>query len=88
MLKMQEEVKQLYTAISRIIVKIKEEKGIKYTELCYENEIPMSTYDDIVNAKTKASYYIVSKIIKGLGLSFEEFGKLLDKELPENFLEN
>ena len=47
---MQEEVKQLYTAISRIIVKIKEEKGIKYTELCYENEIPMSTYDDIVNA--------------------------------------
>ena len=88
MLKMQEEVKQLYTAISRIIVKIKEEKGIKYTELCYENEIPMSTYDDIVNAKTKASYYNVSKIIKGLGLSFEEFGKLLDKELPENFLEN
>ncbi len=88
MLKMQEEVKQLYTAISRIIVKIKEEKGIKYTELCYENEIPMSTYDDIVNAKTKASYYNVSKIIKGLGLSFEEFGRLLDKELPENFLEN
>ena len=85
---MQEEVKQLYTAISRIIVKIKEEKGIKYTELCYENEIPMSTYDDIVNAKTKASYYNVSKIIKGLGLSFEEFGRLLDKELPENFLEN
>ena len=48
----------------------------------------MSTYDDIVNAKTKASYYNVSKIIKGLGLSFEEFGRLLDKELPENFLEN
>ena len=47
-------------AISRIIVKIKEEKGIKYTELCYENEIPMSTYDDIVNNINTGSTYVVT----------------------------
>lgn len=85
---MQDNVRQLYSAISKVIRKVKDEKGIKYTELCYENEIPMSTYDDIINAKTKASYYTISKIIKGLGLTFEEFGKLLDKELPKDFLDN
>ncbi len=85
---MQDDIKQLYEAISRVICKVKKDKGIKYTNLCYENDIPMSTYDDIVNAKTKASYYNVSKITKALGLSFEEFGKLLDNELSDNFMEN
>ena len=84
---MQDDTKKLYLAISKVINTVKNEKGIKYTELCYENEIPMTTYDDIINAKTKASFYNISKIIKGLGLSFEEFGKLLDNELPEDFLE-
>ncbi len=81
---MQDDIKNLYTAIARVISKVKDERGIKYTELCYANDIPMSTYDDIINAKTKSSFYNISKIIKGLGLTFEEFGQLLDKELPEN----
>lgn len=84
---MQDDTRQLYIAIAKIICKIKEDKKIKYTELCYANDIPMSTYDDIVNAKTKASFYNISKIIKGLGLTFEEFGKLLDKELPNNLFD-
>ncbi len=83
---MQDEAKILYRAIAKIIAEQKNNKGIKYTELCYENEIPMTTYDDIVNAKTKASYYNIAKVVKALGLSFEEFGKLLDKELPPDFL--
>jgi len=37
---MQEDAKILYEAIARVISKQKEIKGIKYTNLCYENEIP------------------------------------------------
>ena len=71
---MQEDVKKLYIAISKIINKVKNEKG-------------NLTFFRIINAKTKASFYNITKIIKGLGLSFEEFGKLLDEELPKDFLE-
>lgn len=82
---MQDDAQKLYNAISKVIVDQKEKKGIKYTEFCYENEIPMTTYDYVINAKTKASYYNIAKIARGLGLSFEEFGRLLDKELGEDF---
>ncbi len=85
---MQENSKMLYKAVAVVISEQKDLKGIKYTELCYENEIPMSTYDDIINAKTKASFYNIAKVVKALDLSFEEFGKLLDKKLPKNFLDN
>lgn len=83
---MQDDIKTLYKAIAKILYDVKLKKGIKYTDICYGNGIPMSTYDDIINAKTKASYYNIAKIIKGLGLSFEEFGKMLDSELPNDFL--
>ena len=84
---MQENVKILYKAISEIITNTRKEKGIKYTDFCYENEIPMSTYDDVINSKTRASFYNVARIVKALDLSFEEFGRLLDKNLPKDFLE-
>jgi len=83
---MQDNSKIFYKSIGQVVKKIKAEKGIKYTELCYENDIPTSTYDDIVNGRNQAKFYSVAKIIKGLGISFEEFGKYLDEELPENFL--
>ena len=82
---MQDEVTQLYKATSRIISDVRKLKGIKYTEFCYENDIPMSTYDDIINAKRQTSFYNIAKVIRALGLSFEEFGRLLDKELPKGF---
>lgn len=85
---MQDDVTQLYKSTSKVICDVKNEKSIKYTELCYENDIPMSTYDNIINAKRKTSFYNIAKVIKALGLTFEEFGKRLDKELPNNFLEN
>lgn len=73
-------------AVANAIKTTKEEKGIKYTELCYENDISTSTYDNIINAKNQATAFNIAKIIKGLGLNFEEFGRLLDKNLPKDFL--
>ena len=83
---MQEDIRHLYKAISRIINKKRSELGIKYTDFCLGNDIPTSTYDDIISAKRKSSFFNVAKVIKALGFSFEEFGALLDKELPDNFL--
>ena len=79
------ETKQFYTAVALVISKVKKDKKIKYTDLCYANDIPQSTFDDIMNAKTKASFFNIAKVIKGLGLNFEEFGKLLDNEFPKDF---
>ena len=83
---MQNNSKLLYKAISKVINKTRLEKHIKYTDFCYENDIPMSTYDAIINATAQSSFYNISKVIRALDLSFEEFGALLDKELPENFM--
>lgn len=82
---MQDKTAQLYKAISKVLITEKEEKNISYTRPCFENDIPMSTYDDIINAKRKTSFINIAKVVKGLGLTFEEFGKMLDKELGNDF---
>ena len=83
---MQESAKILYKSIASVIKKARLENELNYTDFCYENDIPMSTYDYILLAKTQASFFNVAKVVKALGLSFEEFGRLLDKELPDDFM--
>jgi len=85
---MQENSKILYKAVASVIHKKRLDKGIKYTDFCYENDIPMSTYDSVINASAQSSFYNIGKIIKALGISFEEFGALLDKELPNEYWDN
>ena len=85
---MQENSKILYSAIAKIIKTTRKQKGYQYTLFCYENDIPTTTYDNIVNVKNQATFFNVAKIIKALGFTFEDFGKLLDKELPENLFDN
>jgi len=84
---MQQDSQKIYKTIGYIISKKRKESGIKYTDFCYENDIPMSTYDDIVKGRKKSSFYNIAKIVKALGFSFEEFGKLLDEHISENFVE-
>jgi len=81
------EAKMLYETTANILVSCRNEKGLKYKSFCYENEIPVSTYNDIIKAKGNASFYKIAQIIRGLGLNFTEFGALLDKELPSEFWE-
>jgi len=85
---MQEDSKILYEAISRVIHKARTDKNIKYTDFCYENDIPMSTYDAIINASTQSSFYNIAKVVKALDFNFEKFGALLDKELPASYWDN
>ena len=85
---MQENSKILYKTIAKIIKKERKKKWYKYTLFCYENDIPTTTYDNIINVKSQATFFNIAKIIKALGFTFEDFGKILDKELPENLFEN
>ena len=81
---MQENSKILYKSVAKIIKNTRKKYGLKYTTFCYENDIPTTTYDNIVNVKSQATFYNVAKVIKALGFSFEEFGKILDNELPKD----
>jgi predicted transcriptional regulator len=85
---MQEDAQILHNTISKIITNVRTDKGISYTDFCLGNEIPSSTYDAIIKANNKTYFYNIAKVVKALGLSFEEFGKMLDEELPENFMNN
>ena len=85
---MQEEAKLLHSAISKVITTKRTQNGVSYTDFCLGNDIPSSTYDAIIKAENNVYCFNVAKVIKALGLSFEEFGKMLDNELPENFMNN
>ena len=84
-LREKEEAKLLYLATADVLKKHREFINVKYTDFCYGNDIPMSTYNDILNAKGNASFYKIAQIVKALGLNFQEFGKLLDEKLPHQF---
>lgn len=75
---MQDNAKILYSIIGKIVSNKRKESDIKYTDFCYENDIPMSTYDIIVNGQKQSSFYNIAKVIKALNLTFEEFGRLLE----------
>ena len=82
---MQEYNKIIQKAIGQVLYKVRKSKKLKFTIFCYENDIPKTTLYMIEKGKNKAYATSLCKIISALGLSFEEFGALLDKELPENF---
>ncbi|MCM1340041.1 MAG: helix-turn-helix domain-containing protein [Muribaculaceae bacterium] len=79
---MQDEVKILYKTIGELLKDERVRKNLGYTLFCYENDIPKSTYDEILKGKKQTSLYNIFKIIRALGLNFEDFGKKLDAALP------
>lgn len=84
-MRMQDKSVILHRVLGELISYLRKEKGVGYLDFCDENSIATSTYDNIVNGATKPSFYNVFKIIKALGLNFEEFGALLDEKLPAKF---
>ena len=78
---MQERDAKLYKAIANVLRSEREKKNYKFTIFCYENDIAKSLLNTIENGKTQTYFSNIARVIKALGLSFEEFGKLLDEEL-------
>ncbi len=53
---MQDNKRKLYEAVSHIVDSERKNLGIKYTDFCLGNDIPNSTYDDIINANRQTSF--------------------------------
>ena len=85
---MQDRNKILQEAIGRVIQKVRKQKNFKFTIFCYENDISKTTLYMIEKGKNKPYVTSLCEIIESLGLSYEEFGALLDKELPPEYWNN
>ena len=85
---MQNKNEILQEAIGRAIKKVRKQKNFKFTIFCYENDISKTTLYMIEKGKNKPYVTSLCEIIKALGISFEEFGALLDKELPKEYWNN
>ena len=83
---MQGDKKILYEAVGQVLRAKRLGNKEKLTLFCYENDIPTTTLTSIEAARTEACFYNIFKVCRALGLSMEEFGKLLEEKLPENFL--
>lgn len=83
---MQGDKKVLYESVGRVLRKKRKDLGYKLTIFCYENDIPTTTLTSIEAARTEACFYNIVRIAKALNLSCEELGKLLDTELPKNYM--
>ncbi len=82
---MQERDLKLYKTVGKILKQKRKEKGLKFTIFCYENDIATSSLNLIENGASQAYFSKIAKVAKALGMSFEEFGRILDEELGENF---
>ena len=82
---MQDKNKILQEAIGRVITKVRKQKNLKFTIFCYENDISKTTLYMIEKGKNKPYVTSLFEIIEALGLTYTEFGALLDKELPETY---
>ena len=81
---MQENDLKIYKAIGNVLREVRLDKKLKFTIFCYENDIAKSTLNNIENAAAQTYFSKIAQIVLSLGLNFEEFGKLLDKELKNN----
>jgi len=75
----------LLKAIGRVISRERKRRKLKFTIFCYENDIPKTTLYMLEKSLSKSYITNVFRVISAMGLSFEEFGALVDKELPEGF---
>ena len=82
---MQDKEQQLKEAIGKVISKVRKQKKLKFTIFCYENDISKTTLYMIEKGKNKPYVTNLFEIVKALGLTYEEFGKLLDEELPKDY---
>ena len=78
---MQDDDLKLYIAVGKVLRKVRMKKDLKFTIFCYENDISKSTLNNIENGTKQTYFSKIAKVVSSLDMSFEEFGKLLDKEL-------
>ena len=84
---MQDEDLKFYKTVGKILKEQRKKRGLKFTIFCYENDIAKSSLNLIEKGSSQAYFSKIAKVVKSLGLSFEEFGKILDEELTKTPLD-
>ena len=77
--------KIMQKAIGQVIYNERKRRNLKFTIFCYENDISKTTLYMIEQGKNRTYSTNLFRIVQALGLSFEEFGRLLKEELPDGF---
>ena len=80
---MQDKCRKFYKKVSKILKQERLKRNMKFTIFCYENDIATSVLNTIENGDTKTYFYNIARVVNALGISFEEFGKMLDDELED-----
>ncbi len=80
---MQDNERKFSEIIGRVIKNLRQNNPKKYVIFCDENCIADSTLNNIESGSRSPKLYTIARIIKALGLSFKEFGEILDKELTD-----
>ena len=79
---------KFYKNVGKILKNKRLEKGLKFTIFCYENDIAKSSLNLIENGASQAYFSKIARVIQALDMSFEEFGKLLDREISKDFFKS
>ena len=79
---------KFYKNVGKILKNKRLEKGLKFTIFCYENDIAKSSLNLIENGYSQAYFSKIARVIQALDMSFEEFGKLLDREISKDFFKS
>jgi len=66
--------------VGRALRRERKRQGLKFTIFCYENDFPTTTLYMLENGNSNSRTANVLHAAELLGLSFKEFGELLDKE--------
>ena len=80
---MQEDEINFAKEVGKLIKRLRKENPKKYVIFCDENGIAPTTLDTLEKGVSSPKFYTVLRIIGALNLSCEEFGKLVDKEIPK-----
>lgn len=67
--------------VGRAIRRERKRQGYKFTIFCYENDVPTTTLYMLEKGNSNTRVANVYHVAELLGLSFKEFGELVDKEL-------
>lgn len=70
--------------VGRVIRAERKRRGFKFTLFCYEHGIPTTTLYMLEQGNRKIRVDNLFNVVNALGLSFAEFGALIDKELAQN----
>ena len=75
--------KKLQQTIGQLVRDERMKRKLKFTIFCYENDIPKTSLYMLEKGHSNSRLGTFLKVVKSMNMSFEEFGKMLDKALAE-----